>query len=285
MRNPTTHQVTALVEFLRRHRRLTVLSGAGCSTGSGIPDYRDENGEWKHAQPVQYADFVSSEMNRKRYWSRSFAGWERISGARPNAAHRAIAALEHAGRVECLITQNVDNLHYLAGSRQVIDLHGLLHRVRCLACGAISKRDSLQRKLRALNPRWTGAPSAYLPDGDASLAHHEHDRFKVPSCSRCDGVLKPDVVFFGEPIPAERVQIAAEKLSQSDALLVVGSSLMVWSGYRFARNARAAGKPIAIVNRGTTRADKMSTCKIEADCAEVLQRTVRELDRASAGNR
>ncbi len=280
MNTQTTHEVRILVDFLEQHRRLTILSGAGCSTGSGIPDYRDENGRWKHAQPVQYADFVASAMTRKRYWARSFAGWDRMSRAQPNGAHKAIAALERAGRVQCLITQNVDNLHHVAGSREIIDLHGLLNRVRCLDCGAISKREALQQEFRALNPRWAGTVSTDLPDGDAVLTHTDHDRFRVPSCAQCDGVLKPDVVFFGEGVPAERVRNASEKLSQSDALLVVGSSLMVWSGYRIARKASEIGKPVAIVNRGTTRADNLANCKIDTDCAEILQRTVCELEAA-----
>jgi NAD-dependent SIR2 family protein deacetylase len=259
-----------LGRFLQRHRRLTVLSGAGCSTDSGIPDYRDGDGNWKHAQPVQYGDFLRDAGTRRQYWARNFAGWQRISRAEPNAAHTALAALEDAGRLSLLITQNVDNLHRIAGSRSVVDLHGVLHKVRCLDCGDITSRDRLQHRLSALNPHWQADIAQFAPDGDAVLEVTATTSFKVADCESCGGLLKPDVVFFGESVPSDRVQRARQQLADSDALLVIGSSLMVWSGFRFAKLAVDSGKGLAIINRGMTRADDLADCKVNAGCAETL---------------
>lgn len=266
--------INGLVEFLRRHKNITVLSGAGCSTGSGIPDYRDEDGNWKNAQPVQYSDFVSSGNVRRRYWARSLVGWRRLSAAKPNAAHVALAKLEHAGHVQLLITQNVDNLHRIAGSRRVIDLHGVLHKTRCLDCETKGKREDWQARLEDCNPDWSAVAEAYAPDGDAEISKSDCLRFNVPGCPACGGIVKPDVVFFGEPVPSERVNDATAILERSDALLVVGSSLMVFSGYRFARMAHAANIPVAIINRGRTRADDIACQKISYDCAEILPQLV-----------
>jgi NAD-dependent SIR2 family protein deacetylase len=272
--------IDKLVEFLRRRININVLSGAGCSTASGIPDYRDEDGNWKSAEPVQYSDFVESGNVRKRYWARSFAGWRRIAAATPNAAHAALAELEHSGRVQSLITQNVDNLHRMAGSRKVIDLHGVLHKTRCLSCESIGKRSDWQARLEEYNPDWNPEVSFYTPDGDAELLQ-SHDQkylnFKVPDCLYCGGIVKPDVVFFGESVPSESVSAATRKLKQSDALLVVGSSLMVLSGYQFARLAHTANIPVVIINRGRTRADDIAAQKLSSDCAEILPRIVDEL--------
>jgi NAD-dependent SIR2 family protein deacetylase len=259
---------------LQRHEITTVLSGAGCSTGSGIPDYRDEQGNWKNPQPVQYSDFVNGPNARKRYWARSFAGWRRISGARPNAAHAALANLERAGRVASLITQNVDNLHRVAGSRKVIDLHGVLRQTRCLTCDATGKRSDWQVRLEECNPDWKPGVFTYAPDGVADLARSDDLDFNVPDCPFCGGIVKPDVVFFGETVPPDRVNAATAQLARSDALLVVGSSLMVFSGYRFARLAEKANIPVVIVNRGRTRADAVAAHKVSSDCAEVLPRVV-----------
>ena len=262
--------IEALLRFLERHPRITVLSGAGCSTGSGIPDYRDEDGNWKHRQPMQFRDFVHDAGNRRRYWAQSFAGWRRVADARPNAAHEALARLERRGGVRCVITQNVDDLHRRAGSRNVIDLHGVLGRVRCIDCDSILPRTTFQDTLAAMNPDWHADVTAFAPDGDASLDRGDPSGFRVPDCVRCGGVLKPDVVFFGESVPGERVAAASGEIRRSDALLIIGSSLMVFSGYRFAQLASEAGKPIAIVNRGRTRADDLATCKISGDCATLL---------------
>ena len=260
----------SLVEFLDTHEGVTLLTGAGLSTGSGIPDYRDDAGEWKSAEPVQYRDFLRDERVRRRYWARSFAGWPRISNAEPNVAHLALAGLQRSGHIACVITQNVDNLHQRAGSRDVIDLHGNLEQVRCLACQHRVPRAVIQQSLEALNPGWHATISGYSPDGDASLDAAATEDFRIAGCPDCGGMLKPDVVFFGEPVPAARVREAKRRLEASAALLIVGSSLMVWSGFRFARIASEAGKPVFIVNRGTTRADDIATAKVTGDCGAVL---------------
>jgi len=250
-----------------------VLSGAGLSTASGIPDYRDDAGKWKHRRPMLYQDFVGERYNRQRYWAQSFSGWQRIATARPNAAHQAIAALEREGHISCVVTQNVDNLHRQAGSTNVIDLHGVLHSVRCLDCGVSQSRHDFQQQLRHSNPDWTAEEASVAPDGDATIRHADFTSFSVPDCKGCGGMMKPDVVFFGESVPAARVAAASEQLSRSAALLVVGSSLMVFSGFRFVRDACAAGTPVAIVNRGTTRADDLATLKLSGNCAETLAET------------
>ena len=266
-----------LSTFIRAHPRLTILTGAGCSTPSGIPDYRDDDGNWKHAKPMQYADFIARPDNRRRYWARSFAGWHRIAAARPNDAHLAIADLEKNNRANCVITQNVDDLHRKAGSRNVIDLHGVLNRVRCLACEAPLCRYDFQVALQQANPDWDVAIAVDAPDGDAHIGDRDTSSFVVPDCKACGGILKPDVVFFGESIPVDRVANARRALQESDALLVVGSSLMVFSGYRFVREASEAGIPVAVLNLGTTRADDLVDLKIAADCAMVLSAATAKL--------
>ncbi len=263
-----------LAERLGAARRLLVLTGAGLSTPSGIPDYRDRAGRWKHPRPLLYQDFVSRRAARCRYWARSLAGWGPFAAARPNPGHRALAALEAAGRVAALITQNVDGLHQRAGSRRVIELHGSLARVRCLACGAWGSRAAFQRRLLAANPGWMPAPGVLGPDGDAEPApatgRGAERPFALPGCPRCAGILKPDVVFFGESVPRARVERARAALARADAVLVAGSSLMVFSGYRFAREAAERGIPLAIVALGRTRADPLATVKVEARCERLL---------------
>lgn len=263
-----------LRRFLDSSRSLTVLTGAGVSTASGIPDYRDDNGDWKGATPIQFAEFAGSEDARRRYWARSYVGWQRFGRAQPNVAHRALAQLEAAGRIDTLITQNVDKLHSRAGSERVIDLHGDLSRVRCIDCDATTARANYQERIRAANADWHARVFGYRPDGDAELADGSHAGFNVPDCTSCGGRMKPDVVMFGENVPTRRVAEAMAAVDRADALLVVGSSLMVYSGFRFARRAHDAGKPIAIVNRGATRADDLATLKVEADCAAALQPVV-----------
>jgi len=262
--------MSALREFIDRHPRLAVLTGAGVSTGSGIPDYRDEHGEWKRARPVEFRPFMTKPEVRRRYWSRSTVGWPIISGAQPNAAHRALARLEERGRVSLLITQNVDGLHEGAGSRNVIDLHGNLRLVRCMDCGYEVPRADLQRRLLADNPTWADVAATVAPDGDVDIESRDTSGFVVPDCPQCGGILKPDVVFFGENVPRERVARAFDGVAQADALLVVGSSLMVYSGFRFAEAAAAAGKPIAAVNLGRTRADHLLALKISERCDAAL---------------
>ncbi|HSH43593.1 MAG TPA: NAD-dependent protein deacetylase [Arenicellales bacterium] len=265
-----------LARFIEAHAPLFVLTGAGCSTGSGIPDYRDDDGEWKHAQPVQFADFVGSEHTRRRYWARSLAGWPRMAEARPNAAHEALACLEQAGWVASVVTQNVDGLHQKAGSAEVIDLHGRLDTVECLGCEARYQRDRIQQRLLRLNPAYGNSAAAAAPDGDARL-EGSFDDFVLVGCDHCGGTLKPSVVFFGENVPAARVTRAMLALQRSGGMLVVGSSLMVYSGFRFCRAAERSGKPSAAVNRGRTRADGMLQLKLSADCGELLQQTARLL--------
>jgi len=266
-----------LTAFIARSRRLLVLTGAGCSTESGIPDYRDVDGGWKHRRPVQFSDFVSDEAVRKRYWARSMVGWRRVGGAAPNPAHRALAALEQAGRIHWLVTQNVDGLHQRAGSRCVTDLHGRIDRVVCRDCGRVTARRDLQSRIVAENPDWVELDAVSAPDGDAMLVDRDFATFRVPGCAGCRGMLKPDVVFFGESVPKARVVKAMDALERADALLVVGSSLMVWSGYRFARLAAERGLPVASINRGRTRADHLLDIKVEESCGEALQQAVRAL--------
>lgn len=259
-----------LEDFIAAHRRLFVLTGAGCSTGSGIPDYRDEQGAWKRTPPVTYQAFVGDVATRQRYWARSLLGWPRIADAQPNAAHRALAALEAQGRCEQLLTQNVDGLHQAAGSRAVIDLHGRLDEVVCLGCGTRSSRARLQERLREANPGWAGLAAAAAPDGDADLEGRDFTAFDIPACDACGGMLKPDVVFFGENVPRERVQTAMAQLARADAMLVVGSSLMVYSGLRFVHAAVRDHTPVAAVNLGRTRADDLLRFRVAAPCGEAL---------------
>jgi NAD-dependent SIR2 family protein deacetylase len=261
--------MSALRDFIQEHPHLAVLTGAGVSTQSGIPDYRDEQGEWKRARPVEFRPFMTDATVRQRYWARSAVGWPIIERAVPNGAHRALARLEAAGVVRCVITQNVDGLHSTAGSRQVIDLHGRLDTVRCMDCGSTIPRGGLQRELLDKNPTWAEVEGRVAPDGDVDIGRG-FGEFVVLDCRECGGILKPDVVFFGESVPRERVDRAFAAIANADALLVVGSSLMVYSGYRFAEAAAAAGKPVAAVNLGRTRADHLLALKISAPCGEIL---------------
>lgn len=264
------NDVAALGAFVRRHRRLFVLSGAGVSTASGIPGYRDEQGRWMRSPPVLLQDFLHSATVRQRYWARSMAGWPLLAGACPNAAHRALARLEAAGHVARLVTQNVDGLHQQAGSNEVIELHGNIASVRCVDCGAQHSREFIQRRLELENPERVGANATMAADGDADSAWKSGDRFRVPSCTCCAGMLKPTVIFFGEAVPKERVAAALQALDDADALLVVGSSLMVYSGYRFCLRAAEQGMPVVAVNLGQTRADALLSLKLEQPCARTL---------------
>jgi NAD-dependent SIR2 family protein deacetylase len=263
--------VAELAEFLSARRAVSVISGAGCSTASGIGDYRDADGAWKRSAPIQMQDFVRDPRARRRYWARSMLGWPRIARARTNPAHRALAALEAAGIVRGLITQNVDGLHQLAGHRHVIELHGRLADVICLDCGARTSRAALQERLEADNGWLTSAAAPALPDGDADLADTiDLAAFQVPECTSCGGVLKPDVVFYGDSVPRDRVAACHALVDAADALFVVGSSLMVYSSFRFCRRAHERGIPIVAVNRGVTRADPLLALKVEEDCTSAL---------------
>ena len=258
-----------LTRFVRDHPRLFVLTGAGISTSSGIPGYRDADGQWRRKPPVTHQEFVRSEFARKRYWARSLAGWPAIQDAAPNPAHGALASLERLGHVRRLVTQNVDGLHQRAGSTDVIDLHGRLDRVVCLECGAVVTRAWLQTAMQSANPTFASRASRLAPDGDAELEVDCSD-FDVPDCPRCHGLLKPDVVFFGDGVPRSRLQAAFDACDDADAVLVVGSSLMAYSGYRFCERAHQAGMPIAAINRGCMRADALLALKIDGDCVPAL---------------
>ena len=255
--------------WIARHRRVFALTGAGCSTASGIPDYRNDRGEWKRRPPVMIQAFRSEDAVYRRYWARAYAGWPRLTAAAPNDAHRAFAAWEAAGTLLQLVTQNVDGLHQRAGSRTVVDLHGRLDLVVCLGCGARMDREALQTEMAAGNPEWQ-THAATAPDGDADIADAVIASFAPPRCRDCGGLLKPDVVFFGENVPTDRYARARGALADADALLVAGSSLMVYSGFRFVRQAHDAGLPIAIVNRGRTRGDDVAELKIERDVGSAL---------------
>lgn len=266
----TPLKASALADFVSTHDRLFVLTGAGCSTDSGIPDYRDANGDWKRSQPVTWQAFTGEKATRQRYWARSLVGWRRFGRALPNATHHALARLEQRGKLALLLTQNVDGLHQAAGSREVVDLHGRMDQIRCLNCEQRIPRDAFQDILERINPSWADLDAADAPDGDADLENRAFADFRIPDCPRCCGMLKPDVVFFGENVPRERVTLAMQALYEADAMLVVGSSLMVYSGYRFAHAAARAGKPIVAVNIGRTRADALLSLKVDQSCAEAL---------------
>ena len=223
---------------------------------------------------MRYQAFVGDAQARQRYWARSLLGWHTMAQAQPTLAHHALAQMEAAGQVVLLVTQNVDGLHQKAGSRAVVDLHGRIDTVCCLACGQRLSRSALQTQLQARNPAWLAYQAQSAPDGDADLERSDFATFDVPDCAACGGLLKPDVVFFGESVPRDRVAAVREALAEADALLVVGSSLMVYSGYRFVEEAVAAGQPVAVLNQGRTRADGVLTLKVEAEVGAALQRLV-----------
>lgn len=267
---PSRSDSFASLLALLRGQRLVVLSGAGCSTDSGIPDYRGPTGALRRRQPIQYQDFLRSDAVRRRYWSRSAVGWPIVAAARPSAAHQALSTLEQAGCLAGVITQNVDGLHQAAGSAQLIELHGSLHRVRCLACGVPLERRVLQGELLAHNPAIAAALATTAPDGDAEVAEALSADFVVPPCGACGGMLKPDVVFFGETVPRAIVDAAWAMLARGTVLLVLGSSLTVYSGFRFVRGAAERGLPVAIVNQGPTRGDELAAVRLSAPLGPTL---------------
>ncbi len=249
-------------------KSILVLTGAGVSTESGIPDYRGEGRTERH--PMTFDVFMGSEQARQRYWARSYVGWSIMANARPNGSHFALAQAESLGKIEHIITQNVDSLHQQAGSRKVTDLHGRLNQVICTSCRVSFNRVIMDQLIEQLNPGiQKNIEVEFSPDGDAEIEAAVN--FRVPSCQNCDGVLKPDVVFFGEAVPSSRVLSTMQELERLDALLVAGSSLTVNSGMRFARAAKKAGKPIVIVNIGPTRADEIAMAKIEAPTSIALE--------------
>jgi NAD-dependent SIR2 family protein deacetylase len=262
-------ELDALVSVLRG-RRLVALTGAGCSTESGIPDYRGA-GRSPTRAPIQHDAFLRRPEVRRRYWARATLGWARFRGALANAAHDALAALEQDGPLAGVITQNVDRLHAAAGSHAVVELHGALEDVRCLACGGLEARAGVHQRLLAANPGWLArAGGEVRPDGDAELPEELVEELLVVSCLACGGALKPDVVFFGGNVPEPTLDAAWALFDQAEALLVIGSSLTVWSGYRFVRRARERGVPVAIVNLGPTRADGEAAVRVAARAGAVL---------------
>lgn len=269
----TTRNQDRLQQFLEQHADVLVLTGAGISTGSGIPDYRDQQGNWKRKQPVQHQDFMRSHEVRQRYWARSLIGWPVMQMAQPNQAHYSLSALENKGYVRQLVTQNVDRLHQKAGSHAAIDLHGRADEVICMQCGYREARALTHERGAAANPAFTGLTAGTAPDGDADLEIN-FENFNVPGCPVCNGILKPDVVFFGDNVPRDRVDEVFDALHQSSALMVIGSSLMVYSGFRFAREAHVQKKPVLILTQGKTRADDMATVKIDAEIINTLTTTL-----------
>ncbi len=265
-------QDRALTELVHNHPRLFVLTGAGCSTAAGLGDYRDAAGQWKRKQPITGQVFRGDEHMRKRYWARSAVGWPAFDSAQPTTAHHALSSLQKQGRVAHLVTQNVDLLHQKAGHTDVIDLHGRLAEVACLDCGSQESRNTFQQRLIKSNPWLSELSAEYAPDGDADLETDQLDRLAVPSCLDCGGMVKPEVVFFGENVPRPRVELAMSRLDTSDAIVVAGSSLMVFSGFRFCRRAAENGQAIIIVNDGVTRADELASLKITGDVGVRLSR-------------
>ena len=267
---PVTDDLAPLIDVLS-DRRIVALTGAGCSTESGIPDYRG-GGRTGPRNPIQHDAFMKKADVRRRYWARATLGWVRFSGAEPNDAHRALAALESAGRVAGVITQNVDRLHQRAGSRRVVELHGALAEVICLRCGRDEPRQEVQARMVDANPGWLETAPEIHPDGDAELDAERVAGFTVVGCRSCGGELKPDVVFFGGTVSEPTLAAAWDLFAAAEALLVVGSSLAVFSGFRFVRRAQEQGLPIALVNIGPTRADEIAAVKVSAPAGAILPR-------------
>jgi NAD-dependent deacetylase sirtuin 4 len=282
---PSDADVAALSGFISSSRRLLVLTGAGISTESGVPDYRSANGAYSRGhKPMTHQEFVSGQPAQRRYWLRSMTGWSAFAErSRPNAAHAALAAMQRAGRLSGgLITQNVDRLHHAAGATDVLELHGTTHRVHCLRCGADSCRRELQARLHELNPsvlvleqQGASRSAEQRPDGDAEVAANAHDSFALPECTSCGGgPLKPAVVFFGASLEAEVAQRSRALAAEADAVLVIGSSLAAWSAFRLAEAAAKRGAPVCLLNVGPTRADALASLRIQARAAEALPRAV-----------
>ncbi|HEX7005263.1 MAG TPA: NAD-dependent protein deacetylase [Trueperaceae bacterium] len=259
-----------------------MLSGAGISTESGIPDYRSPERLRRPRRPITFQQFTRSEEQRRRYWARSAIGWQAMAGAIPNDGHAALATMESSGAIEGIVTQNVDGLHQKAGSRKVLELHGSLESVLCLECRRITPRSEMQELLLELNPQLDASAVEIAPDGDADLPERAIESVRVPVCTSCGGVLKPNVVFFGENVPKERVERCARAVEDAEVLLVVGSSLAVMSGMRWVLAAVRAGKPVAIVNDGPTRGDELATLKVAGRLGEALPRLAHELEAGAA---
>lgn len=267
----------SLYAFVERCPRLVVLTGAGISAASGIPTYRDHGGRWQRNEPIQHGEFIHYAEKRRRYWARSAVGWPAVWSARPNSAHTALAKLEKAGFARLLVTQNVDRLHQLAGHQNVIDLHGRLDQAVCLRCGETEAREQIQVRLLDENPVLAQNSIELAPDGDAHVEERLTKNLTEPVCLICGGVLMPDVVFFGGTVPRERVEAVNQTLEQADGLLIIGSSLMVYSGFRFCKTAFELGLTLAAVNQGQTRADELLSFKLEQDCQTALKTLVNQI--------
>ena len=279
-----SESVDSLVAILGAHRPWVALTGAGISSASGIPTYRDHKGTWLGTQPIQHDEFISDASKRQRYWSRSALGWPRVGGAQPNKTHAALVKLEQVGLLTGVITQNVDRLHQSAGSQNVVDLHGRLDRVNCLDCGQVTSREAIQSWIETHNELPNAASLILRPDGDADLPDHYVTDFKVPQCKKCGGVMMPEVVFFGGTVPGPVVDECYQMIDAAEGMLVVGSSLSVYSGLRFCRYAVDQGKPLIILNQGQTRADDLCTRKFSdtpfalmAECADAFLTKEQEL--------
>ncbi|MEU0900375.1 NAD-dependent protein deacetylase [Streptomyces massasporeus] len=266
---PGTTDLEPVTDALRTGGVL-VLSGAGISTESGIPDYRGEGGSLSRHTPMTYQDFTADAQARRRYWARSHLGWRTFGRARPNAGHQAVAAFGRQGLLSGVITQNVDGLHQAAGSEDVVELHGTLTRVVCLSCGAVSPRHELAVRLEEANPAFAPVAAGINPDGDADLTDDQVRGFRVVPCTACGGTLKPDVVFFGETVPPQRVEHCRELVRAATSVLVLGSSLTVMSGLRFVRQAAKEGKPVLIVNRDRTRGDQHALTRVSLPLGTAL---------------
>ena len=261
--------------FINSHSNMCILTGAGVSTESGIPDYRSEGvGLYARSnrRPVLYKDFCNSAEIRRRYWARNYIGWPRFSSVKANSVHEILKKLEDHNKIRCIVTQNVDNLHTKAGSKKVIELHGTAFKVMCLSCNERICRYQLQEILDRMNPNMTGTSEMIRPDGDVDILQEQVERFKIPSCENCGGVLKPDMIFFGDNVPRQIVESVRYNVEQSDSLLILGTTLTTFSGYRIALQASHAKKPIAIVNIGKTRADYLAEIKVEGRCGDILSR-------------
>lgn len=274
--------LAGLLGLLGRHAPVAVLSGAGISTESGIPDYRGTGVDRRRTPPITHRDFMRDPVARRRYWARSHAGYRHVAAARPNDGHRAVTALQEAGLIGPVITQNVDGLHQRAGTAGVLDLHGRLDRVVCTACGALTSRVELGLRLAALNPAFEARAAQIAPDGDAELAPDLVEGFGVADCRLCGGLVKPDVVFFGESMPRDRRDGASALLAAAGALLVLGSSLAVMSGYRLVLQAARADQPIGIVTRGPSRGDHLADVRVDAGLGAVLTVLVDRMGAAAA---
>lgn len=272
--------VEQLADFIRLRPRLFVVTGAGISRASGIPTYRDEVGTWLSRTPIQHGEFIRDASVRQRYWARSYVGWPHVNKARANPAHSALALLETQGYTQLLVTQNIDRLHQMAGHRRVIDLHGRLDQVVCMDCGHLSAREAVQSWLAEHNPHLDALTAILAPDGDADVADEYIRHVRIPTCNCCDGLLKPNVVFYGSSVSKEIVDYLSAQLLEADAVLVIGTSLMVYSSFRFVRLAADHAIPIVCINQGLTRGDELFTLKVEDECGAALEWLARFLPRA-----